>query len=274
MLRQNRVREQRGTTLIELMIAMALTGIITLVIMKTYVTQHENYLTQDDVATMQQSSRACLDEMTRQIRMAGHKVPMGLDPLVADDADPDTITVVYQGEDVEAHLTVAMANTSSPLQCNDVTDFKEGDWVYIYDPDSAQGEWLQVSAVQTGGNTLLHQYIPTDLSRRYPVDAIVVVLEKVKFFVDDQTDPANPSLMVQRGGDAAEIYADRISDLQFRYRLANGSVVNEPILLSDVREVLIDVTALSNLAEERAKQDAGGDPKGRTYSSSVSLRNF
>lgn len=270
---QNRVRGERGTTLIELMIALALTGVITLVIMKTYVTQHENYLTQDDVAVMQQSSRACLDEMTRQIRMAGHKVPMGLNALVAGDTDPDTLEVVYQGDEVETFLTAAMANTSAGLQCNDVTDFEENDWVYIYDPDSAKGEWLQVSAVQAGSNTLLHQYNPANLTQIYPADAIVMKLEKVKFFVDD-SDPDNPCLMVQRGGDPAEVYADMISDLQFRYRLANGTIVDEPILLSDVREVLIDVRAQSNLAEERNRVDGEGERKGRTYSSSVSLRNF
>jgi len=274
MLRQNRISEQRGTTLIELMIALALTGVITLVIMKTYVTQHENYMTQDDVAVMQQSSRACLDEMTKQIRMAGHKVPMGLDAMVAGDADPDTITVVYQGEDCESFLTAAMANTAAALQCDDISCFDVDDWVYIYDPDSALGEWLQVSGVQAGSNTLLHQYNPANLSRVYPVDAIVVALEQVKFFIDDQTDPDNPCLMLQRGGDAPEVYADHISDLQFRYRLANNTIVDEPLLLSDVREVLIDVTALSTLESSIQEAEAGGEAKSRTYSSSVSLRNF
>lgn len=274
MLRQNRVSEQRGATLIELMIALALTGIITLAIMKTYVTQHESYLTQDDVSVMQQSSRACLDEMTRQIRMAGHKVPMGLAPLVASNANPDSIAVVYQGQECETFLTVQMANTSSALQCNDASCFDVGDWVYVYNPDSATGEWLQVSGIQ-GGNTLLHQYTPTNLTRTYPVDAIVVLLEQVKFFVDNATDPSDPSLMVQRGGDDPQIYADHISDLQFRYRLANGTVVNTPILLSDVREVLIDVTAQSKLGQSGDGGEQGDeDVKDRTYSSSVSLRNF
>jgi type IV pilus assembly protein PilW len=93
------ISRQGGATLIELLIALVLTGIITAAVMQTYVTQHENYLVQDDVTVMQQSSRACIDEMTRQIRMAGHHLPLGLDPIVAANTDPDTITITYHGNE-------------------------------------------------------------------------------------------------------------------------------------------------------------------------------
>jgi Tfp pilus assembly protein PilV len=271
---------QRGTTLIELMIALVLTSIVTLAIMKTYVTQHENYLVQDDVAVMQQRSRASLDEMTRNIRMAGHHLPLGLPSIVASNTNPDTITINYHGNNCETYLVDKMPNTAAELKCNEVSCFEEEQWVYVYDPDSAVGEWFQISEVQAS-NHLQHRFKPKNLSRQYDADAIVLALNQIKFFVDDQTDPDNPCLMVQMWQNDPEIYSDHIVDLQFQYRLANGTIVDEPILISDVREVLINVTAQSTLEGSSATiglgqtdQDGGRTYKTRTYASSVSLRNM
>lgn len=266
------LRAERGTTLIEMMIALALTGIVTLAIMKTYVTQHENYLVQDDVTTMQQGARACIDELTRQIRMAGHDLPLGLPAIVAANTNPDTITITYHGNDCDTYLSSPMPQPSAELKlATDVSCFRTDQWVYIYDPDSAAGEWLKISHVQTGSNHIQHNYAPQNLSRSYDKDALLLALNQVKFFVDDVSDVDNPMLMIQVGGDPPMPYADHISDLQFQYRLANGTVVDEPVLVSDIREVLISITSESTRPDEIAK---GEDRKDRTYTSSVSLRNL
>ena len=273
---------ERGTTLIELMIALALTGIVTLAIMKTYVTQHENYIIQDDVVNMQQSARACIDELTRQIRMAGHALPLGLPAIVAANTNPDTITITYHGNECDTYLSAKMPNASAELKLgSDISCFKADQWVYIYDPDSAAGEWFKISEVQPEAFHIQHRYDPKNLSRAYDSDALLLALNKVKFFVDNTTDPSNPQLMVQLNGEPAEPYADNISDLQFQYRLANGSIVDEPIIVSNVREVLISISAESTLPEFKSHGETDPPPDGeenggkkRTYTSSVSLRNI
>ncbi len=268
-------RGTRGTTLIELMIALALTGIVTLAIMKTYVTQHENYLTQEDVTTMQQGARASIDELTRQIRMAGHDLPLGLPALVGSNTDPDTITVTYHGNDCDSYLASKMPNTSAELKlATDVSCFRTDQWVYIYEPDSAIGEWFKISHVQTAASHIQHNYDPKNLSRQYEADALLLALNQVKFFIDETTDQDNPMLMIQLGGDPAQPYADHISDLQFQYRLANGMIVDEPVLISDVREVLISITSESTRPEQRSDGGEVIEGNSRTYTSSVSLRNL
>ncbi|MEW5796258.1 MAG: prepilin-type N-terminal cleavage/methylation domain-containing protein [Candidatus Zixiibacteriota bacterium] len=264
------VRNARGFTLIEVLIALILTGLVTVAIMNTYVTQHENYIVQDDVTTMQQSSRASIDELTRQIRMAGHHLPNGLAAIVASNTNPDTITITYHGNDCETYLSDPMPQPSAELKCgSDISCFRPDQWVYIYEPDSAAGEWFKISEVQTAAGHLQHRYDPKELSRRYGANSIILSLNRVKFFVDNTTAPDNPKLMLQIGFEPPVIYADRITDLQFRYRLANGSIVDEPVLITDIREVLIAISAGSGLPP------LGGDPaKDRTYTSSVSLRNI
>jgi len=62
---------KNGFTLIELLIAMAITGIVSAAIYTAFQSQQKSYLTQDQVAEMQQNLRAAMDIMVREIRMAG-----------------------------------------------------------------------------------------------------------------------------------------------------------------------------------------------------------
>lgn len=279
-----KIRTESGTSLIELLIALVITGIVTLAIMKTYAIQHENYLVQDDVINMQQSARACIDELTRQIRMAGHDLPPGLPAIIASNTNPDTITITYHGNNCDTWLSSPMPQPSAELKCgSDITCFNEDQWIYIYEPAVGIGEWFKVSEVQSGSGHIQHRYEPKALSRSYGQDAEVLALNKVKFYVDNVTFPDNPMLMIQLGGDPPMPYAEHITDLQFQYRLANGNIVDEPVLVSDIREVIIAITSQSTLLEiedGRYLPSSGeGDQKTtkkkeRTYTSSVNLRNL
>jgi hypothetical protein len=271
-----RIINRNGATLIELLFAIAMSSVIILALMKAYETQHENYLVQEDVTTMQQGARASIDELTREIRMAGHHLPLGLPPIVAADADPDTITITYHGNDCDTYLSAAMPNTSAELKCGgDISCFEPDQWVYIWQPDSAKGEWFQISEVQTASMHLQHRYDPKELSRQYDANSIILALNRVKFFIDNTTIPTNPRLMIQINRDTPQPYADHVVDLQFQYRLANGNIVDEPIVVSDVREVLISVSVESTLAQIPERGGADPDaPKVRTYATSVSVRNI
>ena len=62
----------RGFTLVELMIAMAI-GLVVLGAMYGIFTMHnKTFGTQEQIAEMQQNARATMDMMTREIRMAGY----------------------------------------------------------------------------------------------------------------------------------------------------------------------------------------------------------
>ena len=77
------VTNQRGVTLTELLIALAL-GLFTIgAVYAVHLNQVKRQVVQEDVLAMQQTARAALDMMAREIRMAGYD-PMG----VNRDADP------------------------------------------------------------------------------------------------------------------------------------------------------------------------------------------
>ena len=68
---RNRLKSNRGFTLIELMVALALTGMVAAAAYGFYISQNRTYIAQDRVVEMQQNLRSALDIMVRDIRMAG-----------------------------------------------------------------------------------------------------------------------------------------------------------------------------------------------------------
>ncbi len=63
--------KERGFTLVELMVAMAVGGIVMAAVMTSFLSQHRSYLAQDNVVEMQQNARVSMDMLTRDIRSAG-----------------------------------------------------------------------------------------------------------------------------------------------------------------------------------------------------------
>lgn len=66
------IRNQEAFTLVELMITLAMTGIIVAAVYSTYTIQQRTYNSQDQVAVMQQNIRAGLSNMVKELRMAGY----------------------------------------------------------------------------------------------------------------------------------------------------------------------------------------------------------
>ena len=265
-----KLKSQLGMTLIEVMIALIITGVITTSIFKLYITQHQNYITQEDITDIQQNARSSIDEISRHIRMAGYELPLGLNAIEAYNTNPDTIVLMYHNSGCDTYLSSAMTNGASILNCaTDVSCFFDGQWVFIYDADSAEGEWFDISSVQTGTMQLAHS--STSLSRKYDANALVFALSQVKFFIDNTTDPDHPKLMIQVMGDTPKVYAENITDLQFQYIMKNGTTLNEPTVAENIREVQIELSGRSNMPEV---DDEGTEHfRDRTFSTSVFLRN-
>jgi len=66
------LRRNKGVTLTELLVALALTGIVAGAIYKIFISQSRDYTIQSEVAEMQQNLRAGVFMMEREIRMAGY----------------------------------------------------------------------------------------------------------------------------------------------------------------------------------------------------------
>jgi len=90
--KSNLHRNERGATVVEILIASLLSVMVLSAALEFYVTQHKNWLMQNTVAEVQQNARACLDEIAGTIRMAGYGLPVGHPAVSIGD---DTLTVYF-----------------------------------------------------------------------------------------------------------------------------------------------------------------------------------
>ena len=92
-MRENMLRDQKGVTLIEVLIASLITLIIGAAALGFYVAQHNSWLVQEDVSEMQQNLRVVLDEISKNIRKAGFGIPAGHPTIMVQQG---ALTVFYQ----------------------------------------------------------------------------------------------------------------------------------------------------------------------------------
>lgn len=105
-----------GFSLIELMVALVISAILVAATYSFFVVQHKTYAIQTEVVGMQQSCRAALTVMLRELRMAGFGVgSSGFDvegftqaiTVVDNSGQPDRITVVFAAEEISTVQSVS-----------------------------------------------------------------------------------------------------------------------------------------------------------------------
>ncbi|MGB2698397.1 MAG: hypothetical protein WBD28_11135 [Candidatus Zixiibacteriota bacterium] len=91
---KNRIlKEQKGISLVEVLIAAVLTLVIGAAALGFYITQHNSWLAQEDVSDMQQNIRVALDEISKNIRKAGYGVPAGHPSILVYS---DSLVIFFQ----------------------------------------------------------------------------------------------------------------------------------------------------------------------------------
>jgi len=106
------ILNQRGVSLIEILIGSLISLIIAAAVMEFYITQHNQWLTQEKISDMQQNGRAVMEELTRQVRSAGYG--MSANPFYRINGD--TLTVYRKpGADVDTiRFYISRSDTLHP----------------------------------------------------------------------------------------------------------------------------------------------------------------
>jgi prepilin-type N-terminal cleavage/methylation domain-containing protein len=128
---------EAGFTLTELLVAMAISGILLGAMVSTCITQRKAYAVQEQVTEMTLNVRAALDMLAREVRMAGYGVPTSQladwvdwvrdaqgDPLVLTgpvlltkgETEPDSLTIAGCFDPPIASLQADVEAGSSNLQ--------------------------------------------------------------------------------------------------------------------------------------------------------------
>ena len=93
-----KLQNNRGFTLIELMVAVGLSVVVGAFVYNVFISQNEQYVVQDRVVEMQQNLRSGVDIMAREIRMSGYD-PTGLADAVILVAGDDRIRITMDSNE-------------------------------------------------------------------------------------------------------------------------------------------------------------------------------
>ncbi len=258
------LKKKNGVTLIELLIALALSSILTAALYRAFISQQKTYAVQDQVAEMQQSVRAAMGQMTKEIRMAGY----GGDILsVFGDINgfTDIITPASNAITVIFADHVGVLKESAPKGTNQlrVTNAR------ILNADKKKYLCLN------GLNNYLVQSVVEDtilltapLKEGHPIHQPVYLVKAISYYLGT-TGGKTVLRRNENTGGGGQPLADNIENLEFSYFDANGNVTSNP---PDIRMVNVAVTAKTNMVDSGYK---GGDGyRRRTLSSNIKARNM
>lgn len=176
---------QKGLTLIELMVALAICFIVIGAVYRAFTSQQRTYTIQDQVAEAQQNARVAMNILMRDLRMAGHGKPEG-NVLIAgetynynihiekgaDEEDPDTIILVGCFGPPKGYLTRTADKDDTEIwvksagnRLNKIFDSAKSDYIFI-----GGMERLRVADAPNTENGILTLDGP--LIKRYPTGVL------------------------------------------------------------------------------------------------------
>lgn len=239
--------KNKGFTLIEILVSLAILGIVLAGIYSVYTMQHKSYIVQEQVANMQQNERIALQMITRDIRMAGLGLPapeLGINDFgdgVGFDGS-DTITIAYyvfNPDNSNGGRTQINGDTgditppsSVNLPVDSTTGFAAGDWVLINSTDIGDtSHYALICITGIDAGALVH--VPGGVG---PCASAQNFVYPIGGFIKARVKKINPSgagsesgiiayalavdgyvLTRSVNGGAAQPLADNIEDMQFAY---------------------------------------------------------
>ena len=287
-------KASRGVTLIELLIALVISSILIAGLYRTFVSQQASYATQEQVVDMQQNVRVAINQMIREIRMAGFSgkgdnapgindiinvfknvngftsIITPVDETTVDGITHDQITVLaaYVVKDGDVLTLDALAKSGDKtVTLNGSAPF-DGDkkkylclgGQYLYEVESAAGNVVTLKDT----NPLGEDHLKGDT---------VFMVKAITYGLRMDTDGVTPVLFRNENtGGGRQPLAENIENLQFRYLLADGTETDAPGDPTQIRGVRIMITARTQRSDPQSKEPGGF--LRRTINTYVDVRNL
>ena len=263
----------QGFTLVELMIAMAISLVVMGAIFLTFKSQQDSYIIQAQITATQQNLRSAMYILTRDIQMAGYYTNFDAAQYTMDwdtlDGDTELIRplifgqnnvpggsgvkngtdeiVIVKASDVRHTLAmgegatagiITLANRKFDADADDDLNNTTRKYGLLVKEDLSTAEFFEVdtaSGIITPPGGLTENYTAGDLICR--ADIIIYRIDE---------DATNPSLRKRNlGSDSGyRVVAENIDNLQFRYLLGDGTWTHTPAgQVPHVRAVEISLLA-------------------------------
>jgi prepilin-type N-terminal cleavage/methylation domain-containing protein len=272
------LKEEKGLTLIELLVALTITGLLVGGLYRTLTGQQKTYVIQEEVVDMQQNVRAAINRLMTEIRMAG----FGNVSMV--------LPVTYTGGTFNNVLNL---NTPTAGSLTFVTAVG-GTSTLTAEVGIGQNQIVVSTLTDAGGNPLFNtvdrKYISIGGLESHEITAIdnvtrTITLNGPLTFYHTINTPlftvmaltyqvasvnGIPTLMRNENmGGGAQPLSDNIENLQFTYLDADGNVTANPL---DIRIITVSLTAKTE--KQDPDLEVGDGYRRRQIASNIHLRNM
>lgn len=273
------LKKNKGITLIELLVALAISGLLVAALYRTFIGQQKTYVAQDQVVDMQQNMRVAISRMMGDIRMTGFgNVSMVLpvtftgstfnNILNPNTPVSDSLTLVTSLNTL-ATLTTSGSIGQNQIVVSTLTDsqgntlFDTGNRRYI----SVGGlESYIITSVDNGTSTIT---LNGSLTYNHPFGTPVFTIRAITYQVADMA--GIPTLLRNENiGDGNQPQADYIENLQFAYFDDSGILTANPL---NMRLVQVTLTARTGSQDPELARVGDGFRR-RRIASNIHLRNM
>jgi len=272
---------------------MAISAILIAALYRTFIGQHKTYAVQEQVVDMQQNVRVAINQMMREIRMAGfgnlgnilppanpqgqpfstiagpfsYIINPGDNQNIIGGQNVDQITIIGAFEKVSTLAVVTDGSKIIQLAGN-VGQF-----------DTANRKYLCIGGLEThivtgiSGNTIT---LDSNLLFNHGSGTPVYKVKAIRYRL--RPDNSNPNMPVLTredltDGGGSQVVAENIENLQFRFVLDGGSESDSPADPSGIRMVRVTVNARTSFSDPEFKGGVGGFRR-RTIASNILVRNM
>jgi prepilin-type N-terminal cleavage/methylation domain-containing protein len=113
---KKKIEKTRGVTLVELMIVLAILSLVMMSIYSLYRTHQRTAFTQDEVVEVQQNLRIGMENITRDIRMAGFLIPYNTAPVSVVNDNTGVAQPLPAPDNVSSDaITISTASASATI---------------------------------------------------------------------------------------------------------------------------------------------------------------
>jgi prepilin-type N-terminal cleavage/methylation domain-containing protein len=274
----DRIWNRKGVTVVELLIALAISTLLISVLYRTFISQQKAYTVQEQVVDMQQNVRVAINKMMREIRMAGFgnvatilSLPGGVNGFVdAITPDANSITLV-EGLRQISTLGMDAEAGQNKITLTSATGASELDGATYHRYISIGGLESNIVLSRSGRELTVQE----PLKMRHPLNTPIFKVHAITYGIrqNEGVPVLFRDLYSNTAGSQRITVAENIEGLQFEYFDGGGNLLALPIENPGlIRRVRVTVTARTI----RSDSDfPGGDGlRRRTVASNIDIRNL
>ena len=252
---------EQGLTLIELLIAMAMSVVVLGTTIFTYTKQEKVLRTETDKTHLRGLGRLAMEELAKDIRLAGYGFPPGQG---INEATATSITYFANTDDIQTMAAADVTAGDTTLTVRDDSGFSDTDNLVIFNlrnlPD---WEVSQVSGTPAGNVITING----GTTNGYQADQNIVIHQ---YHTIAYTYDAGNSLITETydGGGAIPLIAN-VSNLTFNYYDENGAALATPMNAGDANLANIRKVEIILSLQESTNTSAT-----TTFKTNINLRNM